>query len=62
MQGGVIVVDIFLGFFETIHMSAKTIFVLQDSCARMLLFRGCDKECLNYAGQTAYQVEKLLLL
>ena len=22
----------------------------------MLLFRGADKECLNYAGQTAYQV------
>ena len=22
----------------------------------MLLFRGSDKECLNYAGQTAYQV------
>ena len=29
---------------------------LQESCARMLLFRGADKECLNYAGQTAYQV------
>merc|ERR1719186_1228143 len=28
----------------------------QDSCARMLLFRGADKECLNYAGQTAFQV------
>ena len=28
----------------------------QDSCARMLLFRGADKECLNFAGQTAYQV------
>ena len=28
----------------------------QDSAARMLLFRGADKECLNFAGQTAYQV------
>ena len=28
----------------------------QDSSARMLLFRGADRECLNYAGQTAYQV------
>ena len=31
---------------------------LQESCARMLLFRGSDKECLNYAGQTAYQVRQ----
>ena len=30
----------------------------QDSCARMLLFRGADKECLNFAGQTAYQVRR----
>ena len=28
----------------------------QESCARTLLFRGADKEALNYAGQTAYQV------
>ena len=33
-------------------------FFLQESCARMLLFRGADKECLNYAGQTAYQVRQ----
>ena len=32
--------------------------LLQDSCARLLLFRGADKECLNFAGQTAYQVKK----
>ena len=37
---------------------------VQDTCARMLLFRGADKECLNFAGQTAYQVsarENILL-
>ncbi|KAL4704109.1 hypothetical protein ACJJTC_016367 [Scirpophaga incertulas] len=28
----------------------------QDSCARQLLFRGCDKEALNYANQSPYQV------
>ncbi|XP_013141537.1 PREDICTED: SH3 and multiple ankyrin repeat domains protein 3 [Papilio polytes] len=28
----------------------------QDSCARQLLFRGCDKESLNFANQTPYQV------
>ncbi|BET01480.1 SH3 [Nesidiocoris tenuis] len=28
----------------------------QDSCARLLLFRGCQREALNYANQTAYQV------
>ena len=28
----------------------------QESCVRTLLFRGADKEALNYAGQTAYQV------
>ena len=28
----------------------------QESCARTLLFRGADKEALNFAGQTAYQV------
>ena len=33
---------------------------LQESCARMLLFRGADRECLNYAGQTAYQVRNVL--
>ncbi|CAH1635023.1 unnamed protein product [Spodoptera littoralis] len=27
----------------------------QDSCARQLLFRGCDKEALNFANQTPYQ-------
>ena len=33
--------------------------IKQDSCARMLLFRGADKEGLNYAGQTPYQVSAL---
>ncbi|XP_014240790.1 SH3 and multiple ankyrin repeat domains protein 3 isoform X2 [Cimex lectularius] len=28
----------------------------QDSCARLLLFRGCQREALNYANQTPYQV------
>lgn len=28
----------------------------QDGCARLLLYRGADREILNYAGQTAYQV------
>ena len=32
----------------------------QDSCAKMLLFRGADKECLNFAGQTAYQVQQIV--
>lgn len=28
----------------------------QDSCARLLLFRGCQRDALNYANQTPYQV------
>ncbi|KAE8753257.1 hypothetical protein FOCC_FOCC000180 [Frankliniella occidentalis] len=28
----------------------------QDSSARMLLFRGCQRDALNYANQTPYQV------
>jgi ankyrin repeat protein len=28
----------------------------QESCARLLLFRGCERDALNYANQTAYQV------
>lgn len=28
----------------------------QESCARQLLFRGCDRNALNYANQTPYQV------
>ncbi|CAB4064249.1 SHANK [Lepeophtheirus salmonis] len=28
----------------------------QESCARILLFRGCETEALNFAGQTPYQV------
>lgn len=27
----------------------------QEACARLLLFRGADRRCLNKAGQTAYQ-------
>ena len=32
------------------------LFIFQESCARTLLFRGADKDALNYAGQTPYQV------
>ena len=28
----------------------------QEACARLLLFRGADREALNYANQTPYQV------
>lgn len=28
----------------------------QESCARLLLFRGCERDALNYANQTPYQV------
>ena len=28
----------------------------QEPCARLLLFRGADKEALNFANQTPYQV------
>lgn len=28
----------------------------QESCARQLLFRGADRQALNYANQTPYQV------
>lgn len=28
----------------------------QEACARMLLFRGADRQALNYANQTPYQV------
>lgn len=34
----------------------------QDSCARQLLFRGCDKEALNFANQTPYQVTPAVLM
>lgn len=30
--------------------------LLQESCARMLLFRGADKNSHNFANQTPYQV------
>ena len=30
--------------------------VLQESCARVLLFRGADRTVLNYASQDAFQV------
>lgn len=29
----------------------------QDASARMLLFRGADRQALNYANQTPYQVQ-----
>lgn len=28
----------------------------QESCVRQLLFRGADRQALNYANQTPYQV------
>nr|CAD7264682.1 unnamed protein product [Timema shepardi] len=28
----------------------------QESCARLLLFRGCQRDALNYANQTPYQM------
>lgn len=28
----------------------------QESCARLLLFRGADKDALNFANQTPYQM------
>lgn len=34
----------------------------QDSCARQLLFRGCDKEALNFANQTPYQVMMIVII
>lgn len=37
------------------HLSA----VIQDSCARVLLFRGANKEIKNYNSQTAFQVRVL---
>lgn len=33
----------------------------QDASARMLLFRGADRQALNYANQTPYQVQLLFL-
>jgi SH3/ankyrin repeat-containing protein len=30
--------------------------VLQDACARVLLFRGADRSILNFSNQTSYQV------
>lgn len=31
--------------------------LLQDSCARVLLFRGANKDIKNYNNQTAFQVK-----
>lgn len=33
----------------------------QEACARMLLFRGANRGALNYANQTPYQVNELLM-
>lgn len=30
--------------------------LIQDSCARVILFRGANKEIKNYNSQTAFQV------
>lgn len=35
-------------------------FYLQDSCARVLLFRGGNKELKNYNSQTPFQVRRAL--
>lgn len=43
----------------TFKSPSKYIFlsvVIQDSCARVLLFRGANKEIKNYNSQTAFQV------
>lgn len=34
----------------------KLLLLLQDGCARVLLFRGADKDVKNYNNQTAFQV------
>ena len=36
------------------------VFTVQDSCARVLLFRGGDKELKNFNSQTPFQVRRLL--
>lgn len=33
---------------------------LQESCARVLLFRGANKDVRNYNSQTAFQVHECL--
>ena len=45
-----------LNFHFNKYNTCKNIIFLKESCIRTLLFRGADKEALNYAGQTAYQV------
>lgn len=35
-----------------------SLFRLQDSCARVLLFRGGNKELKNYNSQTPFQVKR----
>lgn len=38
------------------HCVFSLLAVVQDSCARVLLFRGANKEIKNYNSQTAFQV------
>lgn len=40
--------------FQAKHINLSV--VIQDSCARVLLFRGANKEIKNYNSQTAFQV------
>lgn len=42
--------------------SNTTLSVTQDSCARVLLFRGANKEIKNYNSQTAFQVCEMSII
>lgn len=43
---------------DTLTAFTWLVSVLQDSCARVLLFRGANKDIKNYNNQTAFQVRK----
>lgn len=42
------------------HSQAVFFFNLQDSCARVLLFRDGNKELKNFNSQTPFQVKRVL--
>lgn len=42
------------------HLAKYLFCVIQESCARVLLFRGANKEIKNYNSQTAFQVRLTL--
>lgn len=42
------------------HLVKYLFCVIQESCARVLLFRGANKEIKNYNSQTAFQVRLTL--